>query len=133
MPCPDRRGPAHERDHREVMLAMRAYELMIIFDGDLEDDVVDERLSAAKATAEAAGGEIKTTDSWGRRKFAYEIDHKSEGFYVVLEILAEGGALDELERTLRLADDVVRHLLIRLPDNEAARRGLLGETPATAG
>ena len=77
--------------------------------------------------------EVKTTDSWGRRKFAYEIDHKTEGFYVVLEILAEGGALDELERTLRLADDVVRHKLIRLPDHEATRRGLIGEAPAVAG
>ena len=52
----------------------------------------------------------------------------------MFEILAEGGALDDLERQLRLADDVVRHKLIRLPDREAARRGL-GEqaTPAAAG
>lgn len=115
------------------MLAMRAYELMIIFDGDLEDAAVEEHLTTIAATTKAAGGEIKTSDSWGRRKFAYEIDHKSEGFYVVLEILAEGGQLDELERTLRIADDVVRHKLIRLPDHEAARRGLLGEAPAAAG
>ena len=106
------------------MLAMRAYELMIIFDGELEDAAVEQQLAAVTTAVDAAGGEIKTTDSWGRRKFAYEIDHKTEGFYVVLEILAEGGALDELERTLRLADDVVRHKLIRLPDHEAARRGL---------
>ena len=112
---------------------MRAYELMIIFDGDLEDSAVDERLTEVSAAVDTAGGELKTTDSWGRRKFAYEIDHKSEGFYVVLEILAEGGALNELERSLRLADDVVRHKLIRLPDHEAARRGLLGEAPAVAG
>ena len=115
------------------MLAMRAYELMIIFDGELEDAAVEQQLAAVTAAVDAAGGEIKTTDSWGRRKFAYEIDHKTEGFYVVLEILAEGGALDELERTLRLADDVVRHKLIRLPDHEAARRGLVGEAPAAAG
>lgn len=115
------------------MLAMRAYELMIIFDGDVEDDAVEQHLSDVIGSVAAAGAELKTTDSWGRRKFAYEIDHKTEGFYVVLEILAEGGALDELERTLRLADDVVRHKLIRLPDHEAARRGLLGEAPAVAG
>jgi small subunit ribosomal protein S6 len=52
----------------------------------------------------------------------------------VFEILAEAGALDDLERQLRLADEIVRHKLIRLPDREAARRGLLGEqAPAAAG
>lgn len=112
---------------------MRAYELMIIFDGEVADDAVEQHLTEVNASVEAAGAEVKTTDSWGRRKFAYEIDHKTEGFYVVLEILAEGGALDELERTLRLADDVVRHKLIRLPDHEATRRGLIGEAPAVAG
>jgi small subunit ribosomal protein S6 len=121
------------RDHREVMLAMRAYELMVIYDGALEDDAVEVHLTELNSSVEAAGATVKATDFWGRRKFAYEIDHKSEGYYVVLEVLAEGGDLDDLERTLRLADDVVRHKLVRLPDQEAARRGLLGETPATAG
>jgi small subunit ribosomal protein S6 len=83
---------------------------------------------------QAKQGEIKTTERWGRRRFAYQIDHKTEGFYLVLQILAEAGALDDLERQLRLADDIVRHKLIRLPDQEAARRGLLGEqAPAPAG
>jgi len=113
------------------MLAMRAYELMIIFDGELEDAAIEQHMTEVNAGIATAGGEIKTTDSWGRRKFAYEIDHKTEGFYVVLEILAEGGALDELERSLRLADHVVRHKLIRLPDSEAARRGLLRSLQAT--
>ena len=79
---------------------------------------------------------IATVDKWGKRQFAYEINHKTDGYYLVLEILAEGGALDELERTLRIADDIIRHKLIRLPEHEAVRRGLLDESgavPATAG
>jgi small subunit ribosomal protein S6 len=64
-------------------------------------------------------------DKWGRRRFAYPIDHKEEGVYSVLEIVTEAPNLDEVDRYLRLADDVVRHKLIRLPDDEAARRGLL--------
>ncbi|RLE21248.1 MAG: 30S ribosomal protein S6, partial [Actinobacteria bacterium] len=55
---------------------------------------------------------------------AYPINKKPSGYYMVAEILAPPGALDELERTLRLADDVVRHKLIRLPDDEAERRGM---------
>ena len=53
----------------------------------------------------------------------------------MFEVTAGGGDLDALERSLRLADEVVRHKLIRLPDKEAARRGLLGEvaTPVEAG
>ena len=113
---------------------MRAYELMVIVDGTADDAGVDAAINRIGEQVTAKRGEIKTTDRWGRRRFAYEIDHKHEGSYVVFEILAEAGALDDLERQLRLADDIVRHKLIRLPDREAARRGLLGEAPAaTAG
>ena len=113
---------------------MRAYELMVIFDGDLDESTVQQGINRIHAQVTEAGGDTKTTDKWGVRRFAYEINHKSQGFYVVLEIEAEPGALDRLENTLRLADEVVRHKLIRLPDNEAHRRGLLGAqaAPATA-
>ncbi len=113
---------------------MRAYELMVIFDGDLDESTVQQGINRIHAQITEAGGETVTTDKWGVRRFAYEIDHKNQGFYVVLEIEAEPGALDRLENALRLADEVVRHKLIRLPDHEAARRGLLGAqaAPATA-
>ena len=55
---------------------------------------------------------------------AFANDYKEYGYYVVYQLLAPGGALDELERSFRIADDIVRHKLIRLPDAEAARRGL---------
>jgi small subunit ribosomal protein S6 len=114
---------------------MRAYELMVIFVGDLDDAVVSEQLAGIDSHVQAGGGRIATTDLWGRRRFAYEIDHKTEGIYVVLEIVTEANDLHDLERSLRLADEVVRHKVIRLPDREAARRGLIGEaaTPADAG
>ena len=113
---------------------MRAYELMIIINGESDDAAVDAAIGRISDQITARKGDIKTTDRWGRRRFAYEIDHKHEGSYVVFELLSGGSDLDDLERQLRLADDVVRHKLIRLPDREAARRGLLGgQTPATAG
>ena len=106
---------------------MRAYELMVIIDGDSDDAAVDAAVSRISDSITAKGGDIRTTDRWGRRRFAYEINHKHEGYYVVFEAIAEAGALDDLERQLRLADDIVRHKLIRLPESEAARRGLAGE------
>ena len=106
---------------------MRAYELMVIFDGDLDDSAAAQAAARVTATAGELGASIEKNDWWGRRKFAYEIDHKAEGYYLVLELVAEDGAfIGDLDRNLRLADDVVRHKLIRLPDHEAARRGLIG-------
>jgi small subunit ribosomal protein S6 len=103
----------------------RAYEIMIIVDGDEEDAMVDDVVSRVETWLTDGGSKLATTDKWGKRKFAYEINHKTEGHYVVLEMLTEPRDMAPLERTLRLADEVVRHKLIRLPDHEAARRGLL--------
>jgi len=106
---------------------MRAYELMVIFDGDLDDSAVSKWVTQAEGFATAGGAKIAKTDYWGRRKFAYEIDHKQEGYYLVLEIVSENGSfIDGLDRNLRLADDVVRHKLIRLPEHEGIKRGLIG-------
>lgn len=106
---------------------MRAYELMVIFDSGLEDLAIDDQVKSVAAQIATRGATVASTDRWGRRRFAYEIDHKSEGYYVVWEITADGADLEALERSLRLADEVVRHKLVRLPDHEAAKRGLVGE------
>ena len=112
---------------------MRAYELMVIADGDLEDNNVETVVRWAQEQITARGGEVRKTDRWGKRRFAYEINKKPEGYYFLLEFVG-GTDLAGLEHQFRLADDVVRHKLIRLPDDEAARRGLLGgEAPAAAG
>lgn len=106
---------------------MRAYELMIIFSAELDESAVQTSINKIASQAEEAGGSLEKTDKWGVRRFAYEIKHKWEGFYVVLEIAAPN-ALDEVDRTLRLADDVIRHKFIRLPLPEAHRRGLASVT-----
>lgn len=103
---------------------MRAYELMVIVDAELDDDVIDAQVKRVAELVTQRGGEIKNEDRWGRRRFAYEINHKTEGYYVVWEFVG-GSELAQLERALRLADEIVRHKLFRLPDREAARRGYL--------
>ena len=103
----------------------RAYELMIIVDADADDAANTAVIDKVTELVEAGDGLVPTVDKWGRRKFAYEINHKSEGVYTVLEISTEASNLDDVDRVLRLADDVVRHKLIRLPDSEAVKRGLL--------
>ncbi len=103
----------------------RAYELMIIIDGDVDDPKAQSWIKTVTDEVTKAGGEIHGKPNWwGKKAFAYPIDKKPSGYYLVVEAVAEGGALDELERQLRLADDIVRHKLIRLPEDEAARRGM---------
>jgi small subunit ribosomal protein S6 len=99
--------------------------LMIIVDADADDAANTAVIDKVTELVEAGDGLVPTVDKWGRRKFAYEINHKSEGVYTVLEISTEASNLDDVDRFLRLADDVVRHKLIRLPDSEAVKRGLL--------
>jgi small subunit ribosomal protein S6 len=103
---------------------MRAYELMVIIDAELDDEVIDATVKRIAGMLEQRGGTVKSEDRWGRRRFAYEINHKHEGYYVVWEFVG-GSDLDQLERALRLADETIRHKVVRLPDNEAARRGLV--------
>ena len=103
---------------------MRAYELMIMFDNDSDDTAIQGMLGRVTELIQTGGGRVVNVDRWGRRRLAYEINKKHEAYYVVLEILTEATNLDEVERVLRIADGVVRHKLLRLPDKEAARRGL---------
>ncbi len=107
---------------------MRAYEMMVIFDGDVDDATIQGHLKTLITdTVEAGGGRVASVDNWGKRRFAYRINLKWEGTYVVLEIvLPEGQDLSGVDRALRLADDVVRQKIIRLPETEAIKRGLLG-------
>ena len=118
---------------------MRAYEIMIILDGDLDEEAVAASLSKVTDNIESEGGRIASvldSEPWGRRRFAYRINHKWGGFYVVLEVVTEARDVASTDRILRLADrsEIVRHKIIRLPEEEAARRGLLGAVvPAAAG
>lgn len=104
---------------------MRSYELAVILSGDLEEPAAQAWSSSITKSIAARGGRvIGSPEWWGKRRFAYEINKKTEGYYVFFNVVADGGALDELERSFRIADDVVRHKLIRLPDSEAAKRGM---------
>lgn len=109
-------------------MVTRVYELMVIVNVEVDDLDGKAVIQRVKEMVEGNGGSVPTVDHWGRRRYAYPINHQHEGVYTVLEIVTEAPNLDEVDRFLRLADEVVRHKLIRLPDHEAARRGLLAES-----
>ena len=112
---------------------MRAYEFMIIFDSDLDESEVSAHIEKITNTIEGEGGRIASlldSEPWGRRRFAYRINHKWEGVYVVLEVVTTAQDLGSTDRMLRLADrsEVVRHKILRLPEEEAVQRGLLEDS-----
>ena len=112
----------------------RAYELMVIIDSDVASADVDAVITRVAGLITGEGASIALTDNWGRREFAYEINHKTVGTYVVWEFVTETAGLPDTERQLRIADDIVRHKLFRLPEAEAERRGLIkGATPSESG
>jgi small subunit ribosomal protein S6 len=116
------RGPERQgrRVQREVR-PLRPYEVMVILDAGLEEDVIRATIDRATGVISAGGGNPGRVDRWGKRRFAYELNHRWEGFYVLLEASAEPSAMADLDRMLSLTDEVIRHKVIRLPDVVANR------------
>ncbi|MDQ1683370.1 MAG: small subunit ribosomal protein [Frankiaceae bacterium] len=94
---------------------MRHYELMVILDPDLEEKTIAPSLDAFLGVIRSDGGTVEKVDVWGRRRLAYEIDHKVEGIYAVLDITAQPAAVKELDRQLNLNESVLRTKVLR-PD-----------------
>jgi small subunit ribosomal protein S6 len=92
---------------------MRHYEVMLILDPSLEDKDVKAAVDRFLVTVTRRGGKVTGIDHWGKRRFAYEIRHLSEGYYAVVDLEAEPETVDELSRVLSLADNVVRHKVVR--------------------
>jgi small subunit ribosomal protein S6 len=100
---------------------MRPYEVIIIIDAGLEDDAIRASVDRTIELIRSRGGTPGRVDRWGKRRFAYELRHRWEGYYVVLEATAEPAVMAELDRVLFLADEVLRHKVIRLPEAVAGR------------
>ena len=100
---------------------MRPYEVMVILDASLEEDAIRAVLDRATEVIRANGGTPGRVDRWGKRRFAYELHHRWEGYYVLMDATAEPAAMAELDRMFHLADEVIRHKVVRLPDKVAGR------------
>ena len=92
---------------------MREYDIMLILDPEADESVVQGVTDRITSVISDGGGQVGELDRWGKRRLAYEINKLSEGYYVVARLTAEPEAVAELERTLTLADDVVRFKVVR--------------------
>ena len=110
---------------------MREYEVMLILPAEADEKVVSTATDRIAKVISTDGGEVGNIDRWGRRRFAFEIDHQNEGYYVVANFTADPAAQPELDRVLNLADEVIRHKVIALPakGRHAKRAEARGEQP----
>lgn len=90
---------------------MNKYEVMFIIDSALEDDKKTAVTEMVKEVI-SSGGEVEKVDVWGNRKLAYPIQKKYEGYYVVIEFNAGPDLPKELDRKLRISDNVIRHIIV---------------------
>ncbi|HEY7947904.1 MAG TPA: 30S ribosomal protein S6 [Acidimicrobiales bacterium] len=107
---------------------MRPYEVVIIFDTEVDESAITAVLERGLDVIRNSGGTVGTVDRWGKRTLAYEIQKKREGYYVVAEFTAEPKASADLDRLLVLADEVLRHKIMRVPD-EAVGASTRPRTP----
>ena len=97
------------------------YEILLLLDPDLDEDRQSEIVARSRELVEKAGGSWDLHDIWGRRKLAYEIDHKADGSYHLLQFTCEPATLDEVSRVLRIDDGVMRHLATRRIEGSPVR------------
>ena len=93
---------------------MRDYELVVVLSPTVGDEGFPATVERINGVITNNGGEIKNVDAWGRRRLAYPIRRNLEGFYAVTQFSAEPTAIRPLEANLDLAEDVLRHLVIKV-------------------
>jgi small subunit ribosomal protein S6 len=92
----------------------RKYELVYVVSPVATDEQVSELHTQIEGVVQRMGGRVEKTENWGRRKLAYEIAHHREGTYVVETITGSGELMKEIDRRLRVLDQVIRHLIVRV-------------------
>jgi small subunit ribosomal protein S6 len=118
-------------------MAMREYELMYIVRPTVPDDQLTAATERVDSFVSGLGGEVVEKQPWGKRRLAYPIEKHEDGYYVVARLNMEPEQTHDLEEQLRIADEVIRHLLTLAPEKGARGNGMglsapFGFAPAPA-
>lgn len=92
---------------------MRDYELVTIWNADLGEDGVTGEIDRLNGAISTRGGEVTDTNIWGRRRLAYFIDGHSEGVYCVMQVTMDPPRASDLDNSLRINENLLRHLMVR--------------------
>jgi small subunit ribosomal protein S6 len=109
-----------ESQKEDKKLANRLYEVMYIAAPEKAEDDITKLNDAITSLVEKDGGTVSVVEGWGRRRLAYPINKKTEGFYVLLEIAGSGQEIAELERRFRVNDVIMRYMTVRVDEDRKA-------------
>ena len=99
---------------------MNKYEVVYIIDPAVEEEARKELIAKYNALITNNGGSVDKVEEWGKRRLAYAIDYKTEGYYVLVNFQAESELPKELERNLQISDSIIRYQVIRLLEKKAS-------------
>jgi small subunit ribosomal protein S6 len=108
---------------------MRLYEIVYIFDASLDEDAINRRLEKYHGLATAGAGEVRSVDHWGIRQLAYPIRRKRTGYYVVAQFTADPSSLVEMERVLKLDEDLMRFLIVLNEGEPTSGMSIVAQRP----
>ena len=91
---------------------MNKYELALAVSGKLDNEAANAVVEKAKALIERFGGKINSVDAWGKKTFAYEVHKQRDGYYSFVKFEAEATAPEEIEKRMRIMDNVLRYLIV---------------------
>ena len=96
----------------------RTYEVMYIVRPDVEEADIDKLIEGFEKNVTDGGGQVKSTEKMGRRRLAYTVRKFNDGFYVLMTIVAEGKLVSEIERRLRVSEQVIKFITVRIDEEE---------------
>jgi small subunit ribosomal protein S6 len=96
----------------------RTYEIMFIVRPDVEEAELDKLIEGFSANVTSGGGEVKSVEKMGRRRLAYTVRKFNDGFYVLMNVTAQGSLITEIERRLRVSEQVIKFITVRMDEEE---------------
>jgi len=102
---------------RDIPGRKREYETIFILRPDLANDGIAAVNAKIRTVVESGGGKLLKIENWGRRKLAYEVKKQLKGIYLFWKYLGDAGLVEEVERNLRLADQVIRYYSVKVAEN----------------
>jgi small subunit ribosomal protein S6 len=96
----------------------RTYEIMFIVRPDVEEADLDKLIEGFSSNITSGGGEVKSVEKMGRRRLAYTVRKFNDGFYILLNVAAAGSLIAEIERRLRVSEQVIKFITVRMDEEE---------------
>mgnify|MGYP000633398428 FL=1 len=94
---------------------MKKYEVMFIVN-IANEEVIQAAVKLVQDTITRIGGTVVKVDEWGRRHLAYEVKHQNEGYYVVIDFEADPSQIAELDRIIKIHEEIIRHIIVKQDD-----------------